>query len=587
MKSLLPLLVTLVLFKHHGVALQVTPGSACAALCLDDPEGDALDPKSSNTTPDDIVCTDEDYETSGAGIKYKNCIDCLQKSNATSGTESDTSWFLYNVRYSVDVCVYGFPNATKGVSSPCDINYACQPLKTALESGSLSSTGDQYEYCSADGGSFLGSQTEACLQCFASSTNQAYLSNFITALKAGCQQKPAAGTLLGLSGSLFTDSQVNITAPPVQETEDTKGGSTGMTTGAIVGIAVGAALLFLGGTGLFYVYYRKQKRLYSDPVDSNYHPQTGSKSISPPLYGSFNLDMPQMAAVMSDYELRSRQAYTNNADYYEELEKEIQTRRPHYASNPNQPSSGPQGALPTHPAYVPQAHSRQASADSTVRRAQPIRTNRPDSYALQTYLSAAEDANAMGSPPPPPGPPPAAAVRGSSPYRGPSSLQNFSHSRASSHSPDPSFDSRGPSPDRRPLLQAHQYQTAINSHQHQATQLAFTPPPPPPRAPKVPSLSLPSVPRIRVPKKYSPPKITVEFPTPVDQQDQQADLPIGLEISRPIVTHEARFGDDAYERRRKEPPAPLIVNQTAVDRRPKPWIAAEAQVKSGNSAMYG
>jgi hypothetical protein len=88
------LLFPLISLLQLGSALQVTPGSTCAAFCLDNPESDPLNPNASNTTPDDITCTDDSYDNSATGIKFKNCLDCLQQSNATRGTESDVSWFL-------------------------------------------------------------------------------------------------------------------------------------------------------------------------------------------------------------------------------------------------------------------------------------------------------------------------------------------------------------------------------------------------------------------------------------------------------------------------------------------------------------
>ncbi len=82
-----------------------------------------------------------------------------------------------NIRYSVDVCLFSFPNASGGVSSPCTINWGCQPLKKALEAGSLDSNRDQFEYCTADGDFASSPNVDDCIKCFASSTNQGYMSN--------------------------------------------------------------------------------------------------------------------------------------------------------------------------------------------------------------------------------------------------------------------------------------------------------------------------------------------------------------------------------------------------------------------------
>jgi hypothetical protein len=565
----------LVLFRSCTDALQVTAGSSCAALCLEDPEADALDPSSSSTNPGEVACNDDDYESTSTGIKYKNCIDCLQKSNATQGTEEDSSWLLYNLRYSVDVCMYGFQNESKRISSPCDIEYACQPLRGALEAGRLDPSRDQYEYCSVDGGIFSTSRVDSCIQCFSTSTEQVYIANFITALKAGCEQRPAAGDLFGLSGTLFSKTLVNITEPPVNGTILPGESSTAMSQGTIVGIAVGAGLLFLGGTALFWVYHKKQKKLYAEPFRSEYDPRSGNKSITPPLGGGFSTPDSKSMSLLSDYELRAQVSYANNSDVYDQLEKESMARRPHYTLDPNNPLSGQFGALPAHPAYVPRTHSRQTSLGESPERPKPVKTNKPDSYALQTYLNAAEDATAPLLPGPPPGPPPAAAALNSKPHRrSPLSLDSFGA--------DASQPTR-PSSLRRSTMSSSQ--PSVRSPQPPP------PPPPPPRGMKVPSLVLPSVARMRVPKKYVPPKITIEGATPVERSESagSGELPIGIEISAPVVNHEPRFVDDTLEMRRGRGERPQaaehVVEQTATDRRQ--WVTHEVEIQTGKSSMYG
>lgn len=76
------------------LALQVTPGSSCAAICLDDVDGNPLDPASSSTNTTDIKCMDESFDNTEVGMKYKTCLDCLRKSEKVNGTESDSAWFL-------------------------------------------------------------------------------------------------------------------------------------------------------------------------------------------------------------------------------------------------------------------------------------------------------------------------------------------------------------------------------------------------------------------------------------------------------------------------------------------------------------
>lgn len=89
--SWLPL--SLVFLLSSTTAIQVTPGSPCASVCLDSPDGGSAR-AASTTNSSDIVCDDVDYFSSSTGQKFKDCITCLQTSNAVSGEEDDVSWFL-------------------------------------------------------------------------------------------------------------------------------------------------------------------------------------------------------------------------------------------------------------------------------------------------------------------------------------------------------------------------------------------------------------------------------------------------------------------------------------------------------------
>lgn len=75
-------------------ALQVTPNSPCSVACQDSDSLDTSDPNSSNTKNADITCQDVDYQNSAAGIKWKNCMTCLQNSTFAQGGENDQMWFL-------------------------------------------------------------------------------------------------------------------------------------------------------------------------------------------------------------------------------------------------------------------------------------------------------------------------------------------------------------------------------------------------------------------------------------------------------------------------------------------------------------
>ncbi|KAI1087551.1 hypothetical protein F5B19DRAFT_64134 [Rostrohypoxylon terebratum] len=582
------LILCLAYLQHKVVALQVSSGSSCASVCLDDPANQNVP----STNSSDIVCNDQDYSTTTAGIRFKNCVECLQESHATSDEGNDISWYLYNLRYSVDVCIYGFPNVTKTISSPCDIDYACRPLKQALETGNLNpNNGTQLDYCTADGGAFNGSQLQDCVQCFRSSSNQFYMSNFLTALQAGCEQRPQAGNLIGLSGSLFTRFQVNITAAPQNQTttsNDTT--TTTMTTGAIVGIVIGASLLFLGGTGLFWIYHRKQKYLYGSPLDS----QNGRKSISPPLVGNYaNYFGNTHKSTSTDWPMPPQQSYSNNADYYNRMEKVAQgNQKPNYTYNPNQLG------LPTHPAYLPRVASRTGTRNDTPSPPPPIKSNKPDTFAINSYLNAAPPINRTL---PATYVPSAAAIANDKDAPAlPTQYQTHAY-------PYP------PPQSQTPYL-APPVATTLPNHGPPTYPIlsgTVPPPPPPPPAQRAPRLSLPS--KARKPTKYIPPQITVDQPaediTPLHSRDHNRHddfdddrdevLSIGLDISDPATRREQegpRWGQEShvgYGIRTGTPPEQYrqeseVSEPRVVDRRRRVTEFTDiASIHSTASDLYG
>lgn len=178
-------------------ALQVTPNSKCASICMDVAGQDPSDPNVSNTYGSDIVCNDADYSSTALGRKFENCINCLQNSSATSTEETDQSWFLCksrlsllkslllietkdNIRFAFNTCLFNSTNATDAVSTPCVLSSVCSPLEVATTdsmSPSIYSVPLEYSYCSADGAIFAGQYFTACQQCLRENDNIFYLSN--------------------------------------------------------------------------------------------------------------------------------------------------------------------------------------------------------------------------------------------------------------------------------------------------------------------------------------------------------------------------------------------------------------------------
>ncbi|KAK1672584.1 hypothetical protein BDP55DRAFT_558028 [Colletotrichum godetiae] len=516
-------LVATVSLVSTAYCLDVTPGSDCAALCLGGSNGTSLDTSASPTNSSDIVCENNQYHTSGKGIKFKNCVSCLQDSQATKGSDSDTAAFLRNIRYAVDSCIYSFPEVVSDLNSPCGIKAACEPLRTALTTSLTTSNSDNtYDYCTADGAKFPTGYW-SCVKCLQSSEQQSYLSNFLIALKAGCQQKPALGSVIALTGQIFSDTPVNISEQSTNTTMPGDGGAsaTTMTMGTIVGIAVGGGLVFIGAICLFIVYCRKQRKIRDEVnrdrddlpprADSNASSHT---AINPYLSIA---DHKKSSSINSfNYELQEK--HMANADYYEE-DSRIGRSNASYNFDPHMAHRNAGSALPTHPAYIPRAMSRQTQHSIT-----PPNQNYPpppmDTGIIPIF-------------------PRTAASRSSSPA--PSRWHSGMASQRTS-----------------PLL---------------------PPPPagPPPRTTMVPSISMPTMPRLRIPKKYSPPQIIVSGASPIDGMN---NTPV-MSISEPLSLRENRFQD------RPLAGGPVTSNVAPVrDVDPADW-ERDIPIGSGKSTLYG
>lgn len=87
-------LLSIVALAQVLLALEVTPGSSCSTFCLDFEKGNGFDPLASTTNTSDIICKDAGFSSSDVGIKFKKCLECLQKSEKVDGPESDLKWFI-------------------------------------------------------------------------------------------------------------------------------------------------------------------------------------------------------------------------------------------------------------------------------------------------------------------------------------------------------------------------------------------------------------------------------------------------------------------------------------------------------------
>ncbi|KAK3327353.1 hypothetical protein B0T19DRAFT_421543 [Cercophora scortea] len=257
-RSLRLTLLSLFLISHLASALQVTPNSPCASVCVDAPGLDISDPNSSTTKNSDIVCKDAQFD-SPKGTKWKDCMTCLQNSTFSQGKESDQMWFLYNLRYTVSYCLFAFPNATDVEDSPCRTSTACGPLKDSMQHDVLQpSNMTTYSYCSMSGGEATHKiDYDKCLPCISAEGTTTYLANYFVALEAGCQQQPALGKTIALNDTVFSSYVISIVDPlTLLKYDDPK---PPMPATTIIGIVVATIAGMLIISAIVFVCHRKRK----------------------------------------------------------------------------------------------------------------------------------------------------------------------------------------------------------------------------------------------------------------------------------------------------------------------------------------
>lgn len=219
----------------------------------------------------------------------------------------------------------------------------------------------------------------------------------MTALQAGCKQSPGDGTLLSLSGSVFTTNSINMTDPSSKDQGNQSSGS--LPPSAIAGIAIGVFLIFLLAVALLVVHFRRERTFneweqslqYSNFTSPTRFPENGMSHAYRRYYTGNAFGEKQPPAQPN-----------SSGEYYDRMEAGLAaTSRLNQRGNP---------APQSHTSSSATIHNQDGLAARSISRSRsygqitPTRTpsppaeahtqrrsNTPDSFAVQAYLNAAED----------------------------------------------------------------------------------------------------------------------------------------------------------------------------------------------------
>ncbi|KAI9049209.1 hypothetical protein LZ554_007056 [Drepanopeziza brunnea f. sp. 'monogermtubi'] len=244
-----PTLVLITSFASTTSALLASTSSPCASQC-----GNTLD----NTSGSDIACSNAEFKSTDAGTVFENCISCQVRSNYVDPVtkESDLHWAIYNIRYAVSWCLFGYPNNENVISTPCTTSMSCGLLEAGFVYDSLSSNASTYGFCAL----VPAIDVPKCTSCLRIQTSESYLTNFVTALDAACQQQPIPGNTINIEGSLFSTTLVNITTGSARPASTYTPDNHALTLEAKVGIAVGGLVALLSISGFCIVWRGKRRR---------------------------------------------------------------------------------------------------------------------------------------------------------------------------------------------------------------------------------------------------------------------------------------------------------------------------------------
>jgi len=110
------------------------------------------------------------------------------------------------------------------------------------------------------------------------------------ALKAGCDQRPEVGKILGLDGTLFSTVQVNATTSAAIPSATAVPGqsTTGLTTGAYAGIGVAGVVVVALVISACIIGRKKHKaKQERERLSSGFDNRFGSSQITVPVHGAY------------------------------------------------------------------------------------------------------------------------------------------------------------------------------------------------------------------------------------------------------------------------------------------------------------
>ncbi|EZG07923.1 hypothetical protein H106_02702 [Trichophyton rubrum CBS 735.88] len=276
---LLSILALFTLLLQEVSAVRFTPFSPCADVC-----GGMI----ANTTHSEIVCHDDEFESTAKGRRFRDCVSCELQSTFydVPHDESDVKWGLYNMRYAFSACIYGFPAVLQSLSTPCQVT--CQGLSESIQYKLKDPIGrNLYDFCGIS--TFSDKDITDCTICYSLTENEKFLANFLEAFREGCRARVPAGDKFFIEPNRI----FNKLALPADQDPQLPGKNTGHSRKNLILIIVlpiigfllfGAAL----SVGCFFFIRNRRRRSRRESQSSSLHERWNDTSIMTPSHNGLH-----------------------------------------------------------------------------------------------------------------------------------------------------------------------------------------------------------------------------------------------------------------------------------------------------------
>ncbi|KAJ5764551.1 hypothetical protein N7533_003232 [Penicillium manginii] len=232
------------------LGLRTSPYSPCADVC---------GTSTNTTTSSEIACLDSQYSQK-KGQAFETCVSCLLKSSYADRTtgNTDVNWGLYNLRYAVSECVFGYPDSFSNISSPCPVS--CDAIRPAVETNIKDPSPENFNsWCGTS--TFADNVVNSCEFCYnltaTQNQKQVYLANYLESIRYNCHFETVTGSPFDIAPSrIFT----SVLLPSSMSLSTSTPSKSGVSLALVIALPIIGFLIILIGLAVCCFFFIRSRR---------------------------------------------------------------------------------------------------------------------------------------------------------------------------------------------------------------------------------------------------------------------------------------------------------------------------------------